>query len=89
MAIKLSAADRKNLLGLMVLCQCGAENLAEAVEALRDKFQDEYDERSEKWLESDAAQDAQELIGKLEDLHSRVSELNLEDVAADFEINWE
>lgn len=65
MAIKLTAKERKELDTMLAVYNSARETLMERCREIAETWQGEYDERSEKWQESDAAEAATDRIDTL------------------------
>lgn len=63
--------------GLMRAAAAIAEGRS-MLDGIKDKLQEEFDEKSEKWQESDKGQEAQEAIELLDDLSSRLEDIESE-----------
>lgn len=84
MAFKFSASERKDLAAFVAEFETARDRLGEWIEACATDARIEFEDRSEKWQESDAGQTASDWISMLEALAEEIEgfEIDLSQVEA-------
>lgn len=72
MAFKLTASDRKQLDALVVAFETAREELREWVDGRASDAREKFDEKTDRWRESDAGQTAEEWVSSLEALAEEI-----------------
>jgi hypothetical protein len=83
MAIKLTAAQRKEIERLEGVITAARDELQAMLEEIAETWQSEWDEKSERWQEGEAGEAAQERINAVEEAAGEIEgiEIDLSSIA--------